>query len=176
MCIMRKKYVVLVLIILSLILVGCGAVVNKDTKGDNHVINVKSEDEEMNLIIEDSRKTTGEFLKELNNPNTTAVDFGIKYPFDTDLGSKCSVEHIWLSDIYKNNNKYYGIVVNNPIYIKGLKFGDKVEFDINKISDWKYVDNGFLVGGKSIIYFYDHMSKEEKENFEKEAGFKIGIK
>jgi uncharacterized protein YegJ (DUF2314 family) len=127
----------------------------------------------MNAIIDQARGSINEFLKEYNNPSSTCTDFSVKYPFDTDTGSVSSKEHIWLENIEENGGKYYGIVINDPFYIKNMKFGDKVEFDINKISDWKYIENEFLIGGKSIVYFYDRMSEKEKKDFEKEAGFKI---
>jgi len=54
-----------------------------------------------------------------------------------------------------------------------MKLGDKVEFYIHQISDWQYSDEeGYLVGGKSIVYFYNKMSNEEKIDFEKQTGFK----
>lgn len=169
----KKVFTIILLTLLSFNIVSCSKSLNKETRGDDSVINVKSEDEEMNLIIEQARQTADKFLKELNNPNTKAVDFAIKYPFDTDPGSEASKEHMWITNIEKSNGKYYGIIANDSFYIKNMKMGQKVEFNMNKISDWKYVENGFLVGGKSIVYFYNQMSEQEKKNFEKEAGFKI---
>ena len=172
----KKGFIIIFLITLSFNIVACSKSLPKETKGNDSIINVKSEDEEMNLIIEQARETIDEFLKELNDPDTKGIDFAVKYPFDTDPGSKSSKEHIWIVNIERNNDKYHGIISNDPFYIKNMKMGDKVEFDVNKISDWKYVKDGFLVGGKSIVYFYNQMSEKEKKNFEKEVGFKIKSK
>jgi uncharacterized protein YegJ (DUF2314 family) len=154
-------------------MVGCKSSLQTEKRGNDSVTSVSSEDQAMNAIINQARLSVNEFLKEYSNPNTTCTGFQVKYPFDTDPGSESTKEHIWLSNIEKNDGKYYGIVVNDPFYIKSMKYGDKVEFDINKISDWKYVKDGFLVGGKSIVYFYERMSEKEKKEFENEAGFKI---
>lgn len=170
---MKKGFIILCLAIFLLNSVGCTSSLHTVKRGNDSVTSVSSEDQEMNAIIEEARGSIKEFLKEYNNPNSACTDFAVKYPFDTDPGSENSKEHIWLENIEKKDGKYYGIVCNNPYYIKKMKFGDKVEFDINKISDWKYIENGFLVGGKSIVYFYDRMSDNDKKNFEKEAGFKI---
>ena len=170
---MKKSFIIFCLLVLSLNLVACNKSLYTEKRGNDSVISVKSEDKEMNLIIEQARGSVNEFLKELNNPNSAGTDFAVKYPFDTDPGSKSSKEHIWLENIEKIDGKYYGVLANDPFYIKSMKIGDKVEFNIDKISDWKYVVNGYLVGGKSIIYFYNQMSEEEKKDFEKEAGFKI---
>lgn len=168
-----KKGIVIILIASLMSLVGCKNSLPIEKRGNDSVISVKSEDQEMNLIIDQARKSVNVFLDELNNPNSLGTDFMVKYPFDTDPGSATSLEHIWLGEIEQIDSKYYGIVINDPFYIKSMKYGDKVDFDINKVSDWKYVENGFLVGGKSIIYFYNRMSEEEKKDFEQQAGFKI---
>ncbi|MBC8060797.1 MAG: DUF2314 domain-containing protein [Clostridiaceae bacterium] len=170
---MKKRLIILSLIILCLNLSGCNKSLSVEKRGDESVINVKSEDKEMNQIIEKARQSVNDFLKELNNPSTSGTDFSVKYPFATDAGSESSKEHIWLVNIEKNNDKYYGVVANEPFYIKNMKIDDKVEFNIEEISDWKYIENGFLVGGKSIIYFYNQMPDGEKKDFEKAAGFKI---
>jgi uncharacterized protein YegJ (DUF2314 family) len=164
-----KKVLVIFLMALVFILTGCRLLLT----GDDPVIGVDSEDQEMNLIIEEARGSVNQFLEELDNPHTAGYGFSVKYPFDTDPGSRYEVEHIWLENIQTINEKYSGIVVNDPYYIKTMKYGDTVEFDINSISDWKYIENGYLVGGKSIVYFYNRMSEYEKKNFEKQAGFKI---
>lgn len=170
---MKKSFVILFLIVLLLNLVGCNQSLATEKRGSDSVTKVSSEDQEMNKLIEQARGSVDVFLKELNNPNTTGRDFSVKYPFETDPGNNTSKEHIWLVNIEKVDGKYYGIIANDPFYIKNMKLGDKVEFNINQISDWKYIENGFLVGGKSIIYFYSRMSDQEKKDFEKEAGFKI---
>lgn len=170
---MRKGFIILGLAFLLLNMVGCTSSLHTVKRGNDSVTSVSSEDQAMNAIIEQAQGSVNEFLKEYNNPNSTCTDFAVKYPFDTDPGSESIKEHIWLNNIENKDGKYYGVVNNDPFYIKNMKFGDKVQFDINKISDWKYVENGFLVGGKSIVYFYDRMSEKEKNEFEKEAGFKI---
>lgn len=170
---MKKSIIIFCLAVVLLNLVGCYKSLPTEKRGNDSVVNVKSEDQEMNLIIEKARESVNEFLKELDNPNSSGEGFSVKYPFDTDPGSKVSKEHIWLERIEKVNGKYYGIVANDPFYIKSMKFGDKVEFDINEISDWMYIENGFLVGGKSIVYFYNQMTEQEKKDFEKEIGYKI---
>ncbi|MFL0269337.1 DUF2314 domain-containing protein [Candidatus Clostridium radicumherbarum] len=170
---MKKGFIIFCLLFLLLTMVGCTSSLQTEKRENDSVMSVSSEDQDMNAIIYQARGSVNEFLKEYSNPNSTCTDFAVKYPFDTDPGSESTKEHIWLGNIEKNDGKYYGVVDNDPFYIKNMKFGDKVEFDINKISDWKYVDNGFLVGGKSIIYFYDRMSDKEKKEFEKEAGYKI---
>lgn len=170
---MKKGFILFMVAVLCFNISACSKMMITEKRGDDSVISVESEDEEMNRIIDKARQTVSDFVTELNNPNTKGVDFTVKYPFTTDPGSENSVEHIWLVNIEVSNNKYYGIVANDPFYIKSMKLGDRVEIDINMVSDWKYVLDGYLVGGESIVYFYNRMSEQEKKDFEKEAGFKI---
>ena len=163
----------LAIVLICLVLLACSNQLVTEKRGNDSVTGVSSEDAEMNRIIKEARETVDLFISELNNPNTKGSNFLVKYPFDTDLGSKFDKEHIWLSDIELIDNEYYGIVANDPFYIKNMKIGDKVKFDIHQISDWQYIKDEYLVGGKSIVYFYNQMSEQEKVDFEKEAGFKI---
>ncbi|ERI91072.1 hypothetical protein HMPREF1982_03437 [Clostridiales bacterium oral taxon 876 str. F0540] len=169
----KKGFIILFLLFLLFNMVGCTSKLHTEKRGNESVTSVSAEDQAMNAIIEQARGSVDEFLKEYNNPSSNCTGFAVKYPFDTDPGSESTKEHIWLDKIEKKDGKYFGVVNNDPFYIKGIKYGDKVEFDINKISDWKYVKDGLLIGGKSIVYFYDRMSDKEKKEFEQEAGFKI---
>ena len=44
----------------------------------------------------------------------------------------------------------------------------------DEISDWSFVDNGHLVGGYTVRVIYAELSPQEKQDFEKEAGFHVG--
>lgn len=168
-----KIKVTVVVVVICLFLTACGSQLTTETRGNDSVTGVSSEDAEMNKIIDEARETVDEFVAEFNDPNTKGLNFMVKYPFETDPGSEYGVEHIWLGDLEINDDKCYGIVANDPFYIENMKYGDKIEFDIHKVSDWQYIEDGYLVGGKSIVYFYDQMTDEEKAAFEDEAGFKI---
>jgi uncharacterized protein YegJ (DUF2314 family) len=145
----------------------------KDARGTETVVSVSKEDEEMNAIISEARKSIKQFEDAFNKPKSGQSDFSVKYPFETDPGSKNSIEHIWLVNITHEKEKYFGIVGNDPFYIKKMKLGDKIEFDIHNVSDWKYIEDGYVVGGKSIKYFYDRMNDDEKKQFEKQSGLKF---
>jgi len=163
------------LILTIAVLVICVSCNNprKETRGDETVIGVSAEDKAMNEIIDNARNTKGEFIKVIGDESIDQFEAAIKYPFETDPDSTSRIEHIWLTNITIEDNNYFGIVANEPFYISNMKLGDKVLFDINKITDWKYVKDGYLYGGKSIKYFYDQMSKSEKEDFDSQVDFKF---
>jgi len=137
------------------------------------LVNVSSEDKEMNKIIGNSRTTFNVFAGRLMAHDKSERDFSVKYPFETDPGSTESIEHLWIDNIEYKDGIYYGFISNEPYYINKIKYGDKVSFDSEKISDWKYVKDGYLVGGESIIYLIKNMSKKERKEILDNLDYKI---
>lgn len=168
---MKKQIIIILILILAT--TACVPKQTKEVRGDDSVSLVSAEDIEMNKIIDEARKSLPLFLEILKDESIGKDSKSVKYPFDTVPGSKSSVEHIWLSEITIENGKYFGIVGNDPFDIKTMKLGDKVEFDINKVTDWSYFKNGYIIGGKSIKYFYDRLSDTEKKDFDANYGLKF---
>jgi uncharacterized protein YegJ (DUF2314 family) len=134
---------------------------------------VSDQDKEMNAIIAEARSSVGVFLEALADPKIDRSLSPGEIPF-----SDRSREHPGCGTHvdrghHPRGGRYYGILVNDPFYIQGMKFGDLVQFDITKISDWRYIQEGYIVGGKSIKYFYDQMSEEERREFDQNAGFEF---
>lgn len=55
-----------------------------------------------------------------------------------------------------------------------MKQGQVVTVYPKEISDWLYIDNGNLVGGYTVRVHYNELSPKEKQEFDREANFKIG--
>jgi uncharacterized protein YegJ (DUF2314 family) len=161
----------LLILILCSSLAGCEKL--HIIKDSDNVVGVRTGDEEMNRIISEARSSVSQFLAVLKQPKPNQRDFSVKFPFSTDPGSASNIEHIWLSQIENKDGKYYGTVANDPYYIAKMKLGDVVEFDPQKISDWKYVEDDRLVGGKSIVFMLKNVSKEERAQVLSEIDFDI---
>jgi uncharacterized protein YegJ (DUF2314 family) len=124
----------------------------------------------MHRAVIEARKTVGKFIVALKHPAPGQQDFEVKKPFIQ--GNQ--VEHIWLSDVRFVGNRFQGQVDNQPRNIRGLKLGQLVSVNPNEISDWLYVDNGNLVGGYTVRVHYSELSPQQKQEFDREADFKIG--
>ena len=124
----------------------------------------------MRRAVIEARKTVGEFITALKHPAPGQQDCEVKKPF---IQGK-EVEHIWLSDVRFVGNRFQGRIDNKPEKIRGLKLGQLVSVNPNEISDWLYVDNGKLFGGYTVRAHYNELSPEEKQEFDREADFKIG--
>lgn len=160
-----------VLLVVSLLFGSCDRL--HIVKGSDNVVRVQADDEAMNEIIRNARESVRTFLAALENPKPNQRDFAVKFPFGTDPGSESEVEHIWLSNLHQVGGQYEGTVANDPYYIQGMKFGDVVPFDPSLISDWKYVEDDRLVGGRSIVFMIKNLSKEERSQVLREIDFKI---
>ena len=124
----------------------------------------------MQRAVTEARRSVKKFIVALKHPGLGQRDFEVKKPFIQ--GNE--VEHIWLSDVEFVGNRFQGRVDNQPRKIRGLKLGQLVSVNPNEISDWLYVDNGNLVGGYTVRAHYDELSPEQKQEFDREADFKMG--
>jgi len=144
--------------------------VSVDENNGDPVFRYTSADEEMNNAIKKAQATYDEFLKALEKPDSLMEDFAVKMRFEYDEDNG---EHMWLNDLYLKNEKLYGTLASDPVEIKTVKPGDTLEVIVNKLSDWMYLRQNKLVGGYTIRTIYNKMSKEEKEQFNKEMGYEI---
>jgi uncharacterized protein YegJ (DUF2314 family) len=169
---MKTTYKLMFFIFLLVGLYSCEKKQAKEVKDKTQII-VDEDTVAMDSIMKKARPTIDIFLKALNSGDTTKTAFAVNYPFDTDPGSETEKEFIWLTDIEQEEGKYYGYLSKSPFYLSGLNIWDRMPFDLTKIYDWKYVDKGYLVGGGSLIYFYNQMTNEEKEKFKYDTNIKF---
>jgi uncharacterized protein YegJ (DUF2314 family) len=130
---------------------------------------VPSDHAAMRRAVHEARRTVKKFIVALRHPAPGQTDFEVKKPFIQ--GNE--VEHIWLSDVQFVGNRFQGRVDNQPRKIRGLKLGQLVSVNPDEISDWLYVDNGRLVGGYTVRVHYSELSPEQKQEFDREADFKM---
>ena len=58
--------------------------------------------------------------------------------------------------------RYYGIIDNTPFYISTMKKGDVVSFSAGDITDWMYISDGKIIGGRSIKYLLEQIAEHER--------------
>ncbi len=129
------------------------------------------EDSIMNNAILESRRSFPEFEKVFNSKDSTIDEFAIKYPFIKDDNN--GNEHIWLSYITFESGTYYGIVDNTPEFTKSIKEGEKIQINLDNISDWNYIKNDTIFGGYTIKVVRDALSDREKNAFNESLGGRV---
>jgi uncharacterized protein YegJ (DUF2314 family) len=128
-------------------------------------------DEQMLRIAEDAQTTLPTFFRQLTRAGagaTEAEHFCVKYPFPADEHSGINTEQVWLAGIHFKNGIYYGILANSPRHLSGMKKGDTVMFDMDKITDWMFVRDEKIIGGDSIKYLLEKIPDSQRTDRERE--------
>lgn len=130
----------------------------------------ENEDKSVNRAMEKARETLAYFRESLLNPRPEQEVFALKAKIvDGD-----EVEHIWLSDVsYDEDGHFYGIISNEPEFVKNIQSGARVGVDAENVSDWMLIEKYRLIGGYTIRAYRDRLSPGEQEDFDEDFGWVI---
>jgi uncharacterized protein YegJ (DUF2314 family) len=132
------------------------------------LVSFESEDEEMDAALDEAKQSIGTFFENLVSPKANQESFLVKVAFE----SEDSVEHIWMADLDVTVRPIVGTVANEPS-IPGLKFMDRVPIDPARITDWMFVEDGYLIGGYSTKLIRSKMSSDERAEYDRNAPYKF---
>lgn len=159
----------------SIYLLSCLAILNcqkkdKTVKVENepdvHIL--QGEDSDMNIAIEKAQNSLYKFKQAIESHNPDYYNFALKERFSTaDSGG----EHIWISEVQYSDHKFYRIVDGTPISTTQVKLGDTIEINPQNITDWMYIDKNIVKGAYTTRVLRKRISKEEREQMDKESGF-----
>ena len=135
---------------------------------DDKTVRFSSEDAQMEAAIREAKATFKRFLEAFCNPTARQASFLVKVVFDE--GDQR--EHIWLADLDLMREKPSGVVANEP-GLPSLRFMQRVEFEPSYISDWMYIEDGYLVAGYTTRVIRDRMTPEERKTYEAQAPYKF---
>ncbi|MCL2193218.1 MAG: DUF2314 domain-containing protein [Treponema sp.] len=120
-------------------------------------VHVHEFDDEILRIAENARNTINIFFRHLNRPGAGESNFSVKYAFQVNADTDISTEQVWLGNIIFSDGRYYGVITSTPVYLTGIRRGDRVSFSADSISDWMFTRNGRIVGGHSIRYLLERI-------------------
>jgi len=129
------------------------------------IIEIEQSDKELAAIAENARRALPVFFRNLARPEAGAGSFFVKYPLTayTDGGAGTGTEQVWLGGIRFKNGRYYGVLANTTAGPSGgKKKGDTIIFDPDAITDWMYVQNEKIAGGRSIKYLLEKIPEDER--------------
>jgi len=147
------KYIILCVIILS----SCNISNRNASLPPSPAVEVGQSDREIERIADNARRSLPIFLRYLKSPEKGANNFYVKYPLSSDDGS---VEQVWLGNIRLKNNAYYGTIANTA-KSPGNKKKDII-IDTDKITDWMYIQDGKIMGGRSIKYLLEKIPEDQR--------------
>lgn len=153
-------------IIFALLLSVSGASVADDKVADQ-IRMVSEKDRNMNMAIDEARRTLPDFLALSKNPPDGAKDFKLKVMMSDENG----VEHLWVTPFKEIQGGFAGILANKPEVIKSVVWGKVYAFKIEQISDWGYELKGKQMGSFTVCALFKSMPNDEVAQYKKDYGF-----
>ncbi len=135
---------------------------------DDKTVPFSSDDVQTEAAIGEAKASIRKIFEALFHPKEGQNSFLVKVVFDE--GDKR--EHIWLADLDFLGKKPTGVIANEP-NLPSLKFMQRVEFEPSYISDWMYIEDGYLVGGYTTQVIRDRMTPEERKEYDAQAPYKF---
>ena len=118
-----------------------------------NVVAVPNGDAEMDAAIAKAQNLLPQFWAKYAKP----AGFGLKVAI-RDAGN---TEHFWLADLRRDATGLSGVIANEPVYVKSVKYGQRYVIPEGDISDWMYVKDGKIVGGYTLRAMLKHMPAVE---------------
>jgi len=149
-------------VICFILLFSCNSPSRDSSRPPSPTVEVGQSDKEIEKIADNARRSLPIFFRNLNRLEKGANNFYVKYSLISDDGSvEPKVrEQVWLGSIRFKNDAYYGTPANTPIS-HGRKM-KRVNIDTDKITDWMYIQDGKIIGGRSIKYLLEKIPEDQR--------------
>ena len=134
----------------------------------DRVVSFSEQDPRIAFAIDEARKSLTTFFDAFCSPNSNQTAFLLKVQFEAPNES----EHIWVADIDASVMPLQGTIANEPS-ILGFQFMQRVEFQPTQITDWMYVEDGYLVGGFTTQAIRSGMTSEERASFDANVPYRF---
>ncbi len=136
--------------IVCLIVWSCSCARTPDT-----LIEGGYDEQEMDAAISEARQTVDRFITELEAGNGS--DFAVKVPIED--GGK--TEHFWLTDIVLRDDKFHGVIGNDPGVVSNVTFGQEWSVGKTEITDWMFMRNDKMYGNYTVRPLLKTMPEEQ---------------
>jgi len=153
------KYIILCVILLF----SCDKNASDASRRLSPEIEVEQSDKELERIADNARRALPTFFRNLIRPEEGANNFYIKYPLSDDDGN---IEQVWLGSIHLNGGIYFGRLANTTKRMETRKNGSII-IDTDKITDWMYIQDGKIIGGRSIKYLLEKIPELQRSEEQK---------
>lgn len=137
--------------------------------GEPDAFHVSVQDPRFNEAQSRARRSVAEFVAAFEHAGPQQRSFAIKVPvIDGTL-----IEYFWVDLESFANGQFTGHIGNEPVDVHSVRRGDRLVVDMERISDWMYVDRGHLVGGFTLRAVRTGMSEAERKAFDATLPFEI---
>ena len=136
--------------------------------GTPGVVSYHEDDARMRFAIEEAQQSLRVFFDALVSPNPNQTGFLLKVHFEEDGES----EHVWMADIDPSVMPLVGTVANETS-LSRVEFMSRVSFGPEQITDWMYIEDGYLVGGYTTQVIRSAMTPEARAGHDRHAPYKF---
>ena len=147
--------------------------IRRDAKPDDVIKVDKANEMAMNAAMSKAKSEIDGFIDSLISPKPKQKEFAVKKAFLCRGGATTTHEYIWLVQLSYREGRFYGRIGNDPVEVDGVKAGDSVVLEKKDACDWMFIDDGYLMGGYTILALRDQMSAVERQLFEASCPFKM---
>ena len=131
--------------------------------GRDDIITTESGDPEIEAAYAQTQQYLEQFITEFRNSGTNSEDYTVKVAFPIVDNSVEADEIIWTSGLEDlGEGKFAAILANDPEWMEGYKFGDRVEFTYDMIRDWALRADDKFYGHFTTRALMQHMSPVDK--------------
>lgn len=131
----------------------------------------KKEQSDLDSIGKEARQTFDDFKLALSMKDTTTTNFLVKQMYS--IPNAKQKEHIWIRDVYTDNDQLKGVIDNVPQYTKEVKHNDTVVINPSELADWMYYKGDKMIGGFTIKYMRSKLNGEELKKFDEQYKIKF---
>ena len=132
------------------------------------IVSFSDQDQRIAFAIDEARRSLKAFFDAFCLPTSNQTAFLLKVQFEAQNES----EHIWVADIDASGMPLQGTIANEPNLL-GLEFMQRVAFQPTQITDWMYVEDGYLVGGFTTQVIRSGMTPEERASYDANAPYRF---
>lgn len=127
-------------------------------------------DEEFSAAVEEAHSTMSTLREALLAPKSSFDFVGVKVRF---IGQE-TFEDIWTEPVDYLDGHFTVRMIDGVLLSPQLNTDRFVTIPLDKVLDWVIIeDDGHVIGGYTIRLSYQHMTREEKEDFLEVTGYKI---
>ena len=127
-------------------------------------------DEEFNAAVEEAHSTLSVLRRALLAPKPSYDFVGLKVRF---VGEE-TFEDIWTEPVDYLDGYFTIRMIDGVLLSPKLNTDRLVMVTLDEVLDWVIIeDDGHVIGGYTIRLTYEHMTREEKEEFLKVTGYQL---
>lgn len=134
----------------------------------SRIVSFKPDDQRMLFAIDQAKRSLRQFFDAFVKPKENQKSFLLKVYFEVDGDG----EHIWMADIDASVMPLTGTIANEP-KLPGMTFMNRASFQPSQITDWMYIEDGYLVGGYTTQVIRAAMEPEERAEYDAHAPYKF---